>query len=329
MAPKQITQLWNGVPAAAARVVKTAAGSRVALAVTAAVVAGGVATALVVIPGSAARQAVPPRSAPVRAAAPRPAKIARVTRPAAIPVLPGWTLIATLKTAVPRYVRPGGKRDGPDGTVAATWYGRPSALPVIGQKTGWVRVRLATRPNGSTAWLRTAHLTFSQTPYRIVVNLTTMHLQMRESGRVLMDAPAGIGAGSDPTPPGNFFVAFFEQSLGAGYGPFILVTSAHSTTIADWEGSGDAVIGIHGPLGATIGRGGVAVSHGCVRLPISDLVRLAKPARGHPHHDHRVVPTRARRLVIEAAWDSGAPHHVKGARAAAACPHGHLATRRP
>ena len=137
--------------------------------------------------------------------------------------------------------------------MLVTWYGRPSALPVIAQKPGWVKVRLATRPNGSTAWLRSAHLTFSQTPYRIVVNLSTKHVRMLVSVRVALNAPAGIGTGTDLTPPGQFFVAFYEQSLGPGYGPFILVTSAHSEAIADWEGSGDAMIGIHGPLGADIG----------------------------------------------------------------------------
>lgn len=37
------------------------------------------------------------------------------------------------------------------------------------------------------------------------------------------------------------FVAVLEESPSAGYGPFILVTSAHSEAIGDWEGSGDAV----------------------------------------------------------------------------------------
>lgn len=98
-----------------------------------------------------------------------------------------------------------------------------------------MQVRLATRRNGSTAWLRSAHLTFSQTPYRIVVNLATKHVQMLVSGRVVMNAPAGTGTGTDPTPPGQFFVAFYEQSLGPGYGRFTLVTSVHSNAIADWE----------------------------------------------------------------------------------------------
>ncbi len=53
-----------------------------------------------------------------------------------------------------------------------------------------------------------------------------------------------------------------------GYGPFIIVTSDHSQAISDWEGSGDAVIGIHGPLGedSEIGTTGARISHGCIRL---------------------------------------------------------------
>jgi L,D-transpeptidase catalytic domain len=89
----------------------------------------------------------------------------------------------------------------------------------------------------------------------------------------------GVGTPDDPTPAGEFFVAFDEPppEPGVGYGPFVLVTSAHSPSIADWEGSGDAVIGIHGPLGmdAAIGTEGARISHGCVRLHLSALDRLS------------------------------------------------------
>lgn len=272
MARRQMTKLSNGLRAAG-----TVARSRIALGVISAAAAAGIAAALVIAPGPAApRRGAPPVAAP--RVTPR-AKTAQVVRPSDIPVRPGWTLVATLFTAVPRYARPGGRADG---KVPATWYERPSALPVIAQKPGWVRVRLATRPNGSTAWLRTTRLDFSQTPFRIVVNLTSKHLEMLQAGQVVLNVPAGIGAGGDPTPTGQFFVAFYEQSFGAGYGPFILVTSAHSDAIADWEGSGDAVIGIHGPLGADISSTGVAVSHGCIRLPIDDLARLAHLPAGTP-----------------------------------------------
>ena len=179
----------------------------------------------------------------------------------------GWSLIATTKGAIPRYASAGGRQDG---TIPASWYGGVSALPVIAQQPGWLEVRLATRPNGSSAWVREADVTVSATPYWISVDLATRHLALFRLGQQIMSAPAGVGTGEDPTPPGQYFVAFFEASPRPGYGPFILVTSAHSTAIANWEGSGDAVVGIHGPLGAEslIGTTGAYLSHGCIRIPI-------------------------------------------------------------
>ena len=63
-----------------------------------------------------------------------------------------------------------------------------------------------------------------------------------------------------------------------------VLTSAHSNFITDWEASGDAEIGIHGPLGmdAAIGTTGVRISHGCVRLHLSDLAQLRVVPLGTP-----------------------------------------------
>jgi len=95
-----------------------------------------------------------------------------------------------------------------------------------------------------------------------------------------------VGTPDDPTPLGEYFVAFDEPppAPGVGYGPFVLVTSAHSRAISDWEGSGDAVIGIHGPLGmdAAIGTTGARISHGCVRLHLSALEKLSQIPPGTP-----------------------------------------------
>jgi hypothetical protein len=203
------------------------------------------------------------------------------TAPAPVAAPAGWTLIATTKGTIARFAFPGGR---PDGTVPGRWYGSLSSLPVIGQRPGWFRVRLVTRPNGSTAWVRAADVTITDTPYRIVVNLAAEHLRLYRLGRQIMNAAAGIGTKQDPTPTGQYFVAMLEESPSAGYGPFILVTSAHSESIGDWEGSGDAVIGIHGPLGegGLIGTSGAALSHGCIRLQLPDLARLRPVPVGTP-----------------------------------------------
>lgn len=222
-------------------------------------------------PSPPARQAV--RLSPSPTPTPSPAR----------PAVPVATTVATVLKAATGYASIGGS---PAGTVPASWYDRPSILPVIATEPGWVRVRLAQRPNESTAWLPDSDVRLSSTPYRIVVNTATTHLALYDDGKLVFSAPAGVGTPDDPTPHGEYFVAFDEQppQPNPGYGPFIMVTSAHSQTISDWEGSGDAVIGIHGPLGmdTAIGTAGAHISHGCIRLHEQAQERLSKVPPGTP-----------------------------------------------
>jgi lipoprotein-anchoring transpeptidase ErfK/SrfK len=194
------------------------------------------------------------------------------------------TLVATTNGSIPGYASP--EAAAPDMTVPGTWYGYPSVLPVITTEPGWLDVRLAQRPNGSTIWVHQSDVTLSNTPYYIVISLTTMHLQVYDNGSLLFDFPAGVGAPDDPTPTGNYFMPMQYPSPGPGYGPFVLVTSDHSDTITDWESSGDAIIGIHGPItsydDSLIGTTGAAISHGCIRLHDADLAQLSVIPAGTP-----------------------------------------------
>jgi lipoprotein-anchoring transpeptidase ErfK/SrfK len=219
---------------------------------------------------------------------PLSAALARqVAGPQFTPPVPGRVAksseLATVRRTQARYASPGRLAAG---TVPASWYQRPSVLPVIAAKPGWVEVRLAQRPNESTAWLPASDVTLSTTPYEIVVNLAATRLSLFDDGRLVFSAPAGVGTTDDPTPAGQYFVAFDEPppQPNPGYGPFIIVTSAHSPTISDWEGTGDAVIGIHGPLGedSEIGTSGAKISHGCIRLHDRALEELAKVPPGTP-----------------------------------------------
>jgi lipoprotein-anchoring transpeptidase ErfK/SrfK len=213
----------------------------------------------------------------VRPAIAIPARQTGTSRPT------GTTEVATVLSGALRYAMPGLLSGG---TVPATWYGRPSVLPVIAARPGWVEVRLAQRPNGSTTWLSSSAVKLSSTPYRIVIDVTTMRLSLFDRGQQVLSAPAGIGTAGDPTPTGQFFVAFDEPppQPNLGYGPFIMVTSAHSPNISNWEDSGDAVIGIHGPVGADsfIGASGARISHGCIRLHEQALRQLASVPAGTP-----------------------------------------------
>jgi lipoprotein-anchoring transpeptidase ErfK/SrfK len=191
---------------------------------------------------------------------------------------PPVTQVATVLNTAPRYAGPGQREQSGDrAAVPSSWWQRPSVLPVIATRPGWVQVRLAQRPNGSTAWLPASDVKLGSTPYRIIIHLAARRLDLYEYGSLVMSAPAGIGAATDPTPPGQYFVAFDEDPPGPGYGPFVLVTSAHSPNIADWDGSGDGIIGIHGPLGddAEIGTTGARISHGCIRLHLADQQQLS------------------------------------------------------
>ncbi|MBO0769969.1 MAG: L,D-transpeptidase [Actinobacteria bacterium] len=204
----------------------------------------------------------------------RPGDAAAVSRP-------GVTLLATTHGTIPRFAAPGGPRTG---RVPGSWHHAPSTLPVIATRAGWLDVRLAQRPNGSTAWVRASGVSLGATAYAIVIDLRATRLTLYRDGRRVFSAPAGVGAAGVPTPAGHFFVAFIASPPAPDYGPFVMVTSAHSTAISDWDSSGDAMVGIHGPLGAgaVIGRTGARISHGCIRLHDRDLARLSDVPAGTP-----------------------------------------------
>jgi hypothetical protein len=99
------------------------------------------------------------------ATAPAPAAAATTTSSSAPPPAgpPPSTMVATTHGSIPGYAWPQSAA-APDMTVPGTWYGYPSVLPVIATEPGWLSVRLAQRPNGSTIWVRQSDVTLSSTP---------------------------------------------------------------------------------------------------------------------------------------------------------------------
>ena len=185
-----------------------------------------------------------------------------------------WTIIATLVRPAPRY--DSATATTAHGTIPLTWRGVASALPVLRATATRLLVRVAQRPNGQKAWIPSEDATLSRSPYEIVIHLHSTHLMLFRRGQRILSTPIGIGTRTNPTPTGAFFVAFFAAAPSPGYGPFVMVTSAHSNTITDWDNSGDAMVAIHGPLGAdaAIGTTGARISHGCIRLHVPGLRRL-------------------------------------------------------
>jgi L,D-transpeptidase-like protein len=205
------------------------------------------------------------------------------TLPPALVLSPTTTLTATLHSAVPGSPEPGAPENL---MVPASWYGYPSVLPVIDTVPNWVEVRLAQRPNESTTWVPVSDVRLSVTPYSLTVNLATKQLTVDAFGKPILEFPAGIGTPDDPTVTGHFFITMRVPPPDPGYGPFVLVTSAHSDAITDWAESGDAIIAIHGPItsydDSLIGTTGAAISHGCIRLHDADLAQLDMIPAGTP-----------------------------------------------
>lgn len=139
----------------------------------------------------------------------------------------------------------------------------------------WVELRIPGRPNGRVGWVRRQALGALHVTHRlVVVDRRQLRLSVYSFGRLLWSAPAGIGAPGRPTPPGHFWIRekFKVRDRVSGFYPYAFGTADYST-LTDWPGGG--VVGIHGPYFAPQSIPG-RVSHGCIRLEVSDDARLAE-----------------------------------------------------
>jgi lipoprotein-anchoring transpeptidase ErfK/SrfK len=136
----------------------------------------------------------------------------------------------------------------------------------------WIRIRLATLPNGATGWVPRGSLTAFQTIHtRLLVSHSRMRATLYKRGRPIFSTGIGVGQSNSPTPRGEFYVR--EKLSGyyaPAYGPRAFGLNARSTVLTDWPGGG--FIGIHGTNapGLIPGR----VSHGCVRVRNDAVMRL-------------------------------------------------------
>lgn len=158
---------------------------------------------------------------------------------------------------------------------AATILGTPAVYLVEGlPSSGWVRLALPGRPNGSTGWALASQLQFHLVSQLIKVDLTERSLTFFEEGEELLTATVAIGSATNPTPTGRFYVTDIVELAdpASAWGPFAVGISARSETITEFNG-GDGIIGIHGTnRPATIGE---AVSLGCIRLDNNTITELA------------------------------------------------------
>ncbi|MHB8463583.1 MAG: L,D-transpeptidase [Acidimicrobiales bacterium] len=221
-----------------------------------------------------------PQAVGVQPLAPPAAPTTTTTVPP--PPVAASTVLATPRGSIPTYAFPGGPTNG----TVGVWYGYPLVLPVLDDRPGWLEVRLPQRPNQSVAWIKSTDASLSSTPYRIVVSVAAEHLRVFKDGYPVFDFPVGVGAPATPTVTGDYFITVKAPPPSSAYGPFVLSTSAHSDAIQSWEGAGDALIAIHGPIDSyadsLIGTGRARVSNGCLRMHVADQIQLAGIPVGTP-----------------------------------------------
>ena len=171
------------------------------------------------------------------------------------------TMDATIVARVPR--------ETPEGT--------PNAVPVLRSRadsTGhvWVKVRLPSLANNNVGWVRRQALGGYETvTTHLIVDRAGLKATLYRQGKAILSAPVGVGTSAWPTPAGEFIVRNeLTRYSSPFYGPVAFGTTARSV-LSDWPSGG--FVGIHGTDEPQLIPG--RVSHGCIRLRNSDIVRLA------------------------------------------------------
>ncbi len=139
----------------------------------------------------------------------------------------------------------------------------------------WVQVRLPLRPAGQIGWVPQRVLGAPQTVHTyVVVSTEKTTLTLYRNGKVIFSTRVGTGKPSTPTPHGQFYIRDRLTGFAPGsiYGPLAFGTSALSNVETDWPGGG--VIGIHGTNEPSLIPG--HPSHGCIRVPNWEIVKLAQ-----------------------------------------------------
>ncbi|HST17965.1 MAG TPA: L,D-transpeptidase [Gaiellaceae bacterium] len=188
---------------------------------------------------------------------------------------PTQTFAARVTSATHAFHRPGKGAFLP--LPVSDPYGFPTTLSILDRYRGcggatWYRVRLAHWPNGTTGWVPASAVTTTRLRAKIVVDVSAHKLTLYRAGHAVMSSPAAIGKPATPTPLGTFFVTqrFVVDPPTGAYGPRALGISAFSNVLRNWKDGGP--IGIHGTNESfSIGQ---PVSHGCVRLPNDQIIKL-------------------------------------------------------
>jgi lipoprotein-anchoring transpeptidase ErfK/SrfK len=138
----------------------------------------------------------------------------------------------------------------------------------------WLRVRLPSRPDGATGWVRADAGTVGSTGWAIVIRRQERRALVFDHGKVLASFPIIVGKPSTPTPLGNFFVVEkLPLAQSAPGEPWALATSAYSYVFSEFAG-GDGQVALHSTANMA-GLLGTFSSHGCIRFAPAAITWIA------------------------------------------------------
>lgn len=167
-------------------------------------------------------------------------------------------------------------------STATAWSHQSQTLLVLDAAAhdgiDWVKVLLASRPNGSTGWLPRDNVTLGVTPYWVEVGLRSRTVTVLRNGRPVLRTRAVIGAPATPTPVG--LAAIYERNRQpdptAFLGPWALALTSLSNVLESY-GGGPGRVAIHGRAGASFADPlSSARSHGCVRIDNNPVSWMAQ-----------------------------------------------------
>ena len=148
-------------------------------------------------------------------------------------------------------------------------FGSPVYLWTVAHRHGWLAVVSPLAGNGHIGWISQSATSLTRNSWELKVSLSARRLTVLRDNKALQQYTVAIGPSQSPTPVGRFAVTdrLVTNDPSGPYGCCILALSAHSPhTIQGW-GGGDR-IAIHStPDTASIGQ---AVSHGCVRVTLTE-----------------------------------------------------------
>ena len=111
-----------------------------------------------------------------------------------------------------------------------------TAVPVLKERPGWLRVLLPGRPNGHAAWIRANTARIWSTPWRIIIRTASRRLLVLRNNRIVRSFPVVVGKPSTPTPRGRFFVEeALRLPLGSAGSPIAYALSARSTVFQEFD----------------------------------------------------------------------------------------------